>query len=334
MSTGGLGRTAALSLSLLLSLGSGSPGKEDRPPASGAKPEGTSLELKTKTGSLHGTLDLPTGKGPFPVVLMIAGSGPTDRDGNQPRMRNDSLKMLGKGLAAQGVAVLRYDRRGIGASAAAQRKEADMRFDMLIADAVEWIKLLRKDGRFTRVGVVGHSEGALVGLLAAKRAKADAYVSVAGAGRSAPEVLREQLGKNLPRDLKAKADPIIDAIVAGRPVADVPKELAALFRPSVQAYLTSYFKYDPAKEIATAGVPVLIVQGTTDVQISMEDAKRLAKARKGARLVVIKDMNHVLKLATTTEEQRKAYFDPSVKLAPRLVPEVAAFLRESLGKTR
>jgi pimeloyl-ACP methyl ester carboxylesterase len=292
------------------------------------------IQLETKVGVLYGVVDLPRGAGPFPVVVSIAGSGPTDRDGNQPRLKNDSLRLLGQGLAAEGIAVLRYDRRGIGQSRKTAPKEEDLRFDILADDAAAWVKLLRQDKRFSQVGIIGHSEGALVAVLAAQRAPVDALVSLAGAGRSIPLALREQLKKNLTRDLQEKSDKIIDELAAGRTVPDPPRQLAALFRPSVQPFLISKFKYDPAKEIARLKMPVLIVQGTTDPQTPLADAKLLAAAKKDARLVVIEGMTHTLKKAATQVEQFKAYFDPSVPLAPELVKEVAAFLKEAFGKPR
>jgi pimeloyl-ACP methyl ester carboxylesterase len=292
------------------------------------------IQLDLKVGTLYGVIDLPACAGPFPVVVSIAGSGPTDRDGNQPRLKNDSLKLLGQGLAAQGIAVLRYDRRGIGQSRMTAPKEEDLRIDMLADDVVEWVKLLRKDKRFSRIGIVGHSEGALIGTLAAGRAPADAFVSVAGVGRKMHLVLREQLAKNLPANLKEQSDKIIDELVAGRTVADPPKELASLFRPSVQPFLISKFKYDPAQELARLEMPVLIVQGTTDVQTGVEDAKVLAAAKKGAKLVLIEGMNHTLKKASTQVEQAKAYLDPSLPLAPNLRDEIATFLRQALVKPR
>jgi len=295
-----------------------------------AEPTDSAIELETKTGKLFGTLDLPAGEGPFPVVILIAGSGPTDRDGNQPLLKNDSLKLLGQGLAAQGIAVLRYDKRAIAKSAAAGVKEADLRFDMYVADVVDWIALLRQDKRFGRVGIVGHSEGSLIGMLAAKQGRADAFVSLAGAGRGAPEVLREQLNKNLPDALKKPAMHVIDELSAGRTVAEPPILLAALFRPSIQPYLISWFKYDPAREIAALEVPVLIVQGSTDIQITADDAKRLAAAKKDAKLVEIEGMNHVLKRATTPAEQQKSYGDPSLPLVPELLKELVPFLKEKL----
>src|SRR5262245_19817269 len=231
-------RTFALFVVLVVALGTswhasaGDDPKNPSPPAS--KITAAPIQLDINVGTLYGDIDLPAGAGPFPVVVSIAGSGPTDRDGNQPRIKNDSLKLLGRAFAAQGIAVLRYDRRGIGQSRKTAPKEEDLTIDMLVDDVVEWIKLLRKDKRFSGVGIVGHSEGALVGTLAARRAPADAFVSVAGVGRKVHTVLREQLAKNLPANLKDQSDKVIDELVAGRTVADPPKELASLVRPTVQ----------------------------------------------------------------------------------------------------
>lgn len=287
------------------------------------------IRLVTKTGELHGTLDLPMGKGPFPVVVILAGSGPTDRDGNQPQIKNDSLKLLGQWLAEHGIAAVRYDRRGIGESREACLAETDFRFDMLIEDAAAWVEHLHKDRRFSRVGIVGHSEGSLVGMLAAKRSKAACFVSLAGTGRSAPEGLRAQLRRNLPevlKDLREKCDKIIDELAAGRSVAEVPEELTSLFRPSVQPYLISLFKYDPVVEIKTLKIPVLLVQGTTDLQVPVADGKLLATAKPDARWLEIEGMNHVLKIARTDAEQKAAYFDPKVPLAPGLASGIGEFL--------
>jgi pimeloyl-ACP methyl ester carboxylesterase len=302
--------------------------------AAQARAAAVPVRLDIKPGTLYGVIDLPAGVGPFPVVVFIAGSGPTDRDGNQPRMQNDSLKLLGQALAAQGVAVLRYDRRGIGESRKTASREEELTIDLLAEDVVQWIKLLRKDQRFTRVGIVGHSEGALVGLLAARLAPADAMVSLAGVGRKVHVVLREQLAKNLPRDLNEKSDRIIDELVAGRTVADTPRELASLFRRSVQPFLISKFRYDPAQEVAKLHIPVLIVQGTTDLQTMVEDAKVLAAARKDARLLLVEGMNHTLRQASSRLEQTRAYYDRSLPLAPNLADGVATFLKEVLAKAR
>lgn len=295
---------------------------------------GEAVELKTPTGTLFGTIDLPATPGPWPVVLIHAGSGPTNRDGNQLLLRNDNLKQLGRGLAAKGIAALRIDKRGVAASRAALTKEADIRVDHYAADLTAWVAVLRKDRRFTTVAILGHSEGALIGLIAAADAKPDAFVSLCGPGRRLQDVLREQLKARLPKELYEASDSIITELEAGRAVKDVPDALKLLFRPSVQPYLISEFKYDPVKLIAGVRVPVLVIGGTTDIQVPAADARRLASARPGTRVIVLKDMNHVLKVVAKTDlaDQLPSYSDPALPLHPQLVDEIARFLKASAGK--
>jgi hypothetical protein len=263
------------------------------------------------------------------VALIIAGSGPTDRDGNGPGMKNDSLRLLAQGLADAGVASVRFDKRGIAASAAAGPKEADLRFETYINDATAWLAMLKADKRFSSVTVVGHSEGALIGMLAAKAGDARAYVSIAGVARGASALLREQLGPALPPQLAKESERILAELEAGREVANVPPELAALYRPSVQQYLISWFKYVPATVIKDLRMPVLLVQGSTDLQVPVSHAHLLHKARPDAQLLVVQGMNHVLKEAPPDKaRQTETYTDPKFPLAPTLAPAVAGFLNK------
>jgi pimeloyl-ACP methyl ester carboxylesterase len=303
---------------------------------------GELVELTTPTGTLYGTLDLPAGRGPWPVVLLHPGSGNTDRNGNSIALplgvfTNNALKMLGRALAARGIAALRIDKRGVGASARAMVKEPDLRIDTYAADVTAWVARLRKDGRFTKVGIVGHSEGALIGLLAAKEAKPDAFVSLCGLTRPFQDLLREQLKGRLSKDQFDRADKIMAELEAGRTVKDVPTTpaiLAALFRPSVQPYLISAFRQDPAKLVAEFPGPVLVVSGTTDVQVPVSDGDRLAKARPGARRLVVDGMNHVLKADAPAKrlEDQPTYTDPVAPLHPKLADELVRFLGSALGK--
>jgi pimeloyl-ACP methyl ester carboxylesterase len=322
---GGVAMALVLSLSLSLSL----------PPDEAPAPRlvGELATLKTDTGTLHGIIDLPARPGPWPVVILHAGSGPTDRDGNGPLVRTDNLKILGRTLAGGGVAVLRIDKRGIAASSKALAKEEDVRLETYAADAAAWAARLREDPRFTKVGFIGHSEGAITGLIAAKDAKFDCYVSLCGPGRPLQDILREQLKKNLPEDLYKTSDTIITELEAGRAVKEIPKGLEALFRPSVQPFLASAFKHDPAKLAAEFPGPLLVVSGSTDIQVSAEDAKRLGGANAKAKVVTIDGMNHVLKAVEGTHRlvQLSSYTDPTLPLHPKLVPELAAFLKQSLG---
>jgi pimeloyl-ACP methyl ester carboxylesterase len=286
------------------------------------------VSLPARPASLHGTLTLPAGSESVMAVLIIAGSGPVDRNGNLPNIANDSLKLLAHGLADRGIASLRIDKRGIAASRAAGPREEDIRFDTYVADAVAWLDMLRAVPRVRGVGLVGHSEGALVATRAARQTKVDKLVLLAGAGFPAGTlILRQFSAGGVPKDLLAQTERIIAALLRGERVSQIPPELGGMFRASVQPYLISWFKLDPAEELKRAPVPALIVQGTSDLQILIEDADRLHAARPDAAFEVIPSMNHVLRIVPLDPQQNLAtYNNPALPLAPTLVPALAGFL--------
>ncbi len=288
------------------------------------------ITLETADGTIHGSLNLPGGASPVPVALIIAGSGPTTRDGNVQGMPgNDAYRLLAEALAEQGIASVRYDKRGIGESAAAADSEADLRFEHYVEDAASWIRMLDRDPRFSRVVVVGHSEGSLIGMIAAQEAGADAFVSVAGVAQNPADLLRDQLSAALPAPLMTQSEEILTELEAGRTVEEVPGELFVIFRPSVQPYLISWFHYQPTEEIARLDMPVLIVQGTTDVQVPVAEAEALAEAAPDARVEIIEGMNHVLKRASgSAAEQQTSYFDSSLPVVPELVAAITEFVHE------
>jgi pimeloyl-ACP methyl ester carboxylesterase len=292
--------------------------------------------LKTPTGEIYGTLELPAARTPVAVALIIAGSGPTDRNGNTPALpgSNNSLKMLADGLAERGIASVRYDKRGIAASRAAMTSESDLRFNHFIEDSEAWIKQLRADKRFSTITVIGHSEGSLIGMVAAGDAGADAFVSLEGAGRKAQDILAEQLKQQLPPELFAQTERALAELSAGRIPTSTPPMLAALFRPSVLPYLVSWFKYDPGVEIGKLSIPVLIVQGTTDIQTSLADAKALTDGNPSAKFLEIEGMNHILKeVSGDRMAQIPKYSDPSLPVVPKLLDEIAAFIKPVAKKS-
>lgn len=290
------------------------------------------LVLATPNGNLLGTLELPNGQGPFPVVLMISGSGPTDRDGNNASgLQTNAYKLLAEGLAQNNIASLRFDKRGIGKSSSAATSEADLRFETYVNDAVAWLELLEKDSRFNKRFVIGHSEGSLIGMLAAQKTPVVGFISIAGAGRSIDEILLEQLAAQLPVDQLEETRRILNELKAGRNVAHPEEKLGAqlaaiLFRPSVQPYLISWLKYDPALELAKLKTSSLIIQGTTDVQVGLKDAERLANAIS-QKPVLIEGMNHVFKNATLEPaSQNPTYTNPDVPLVPQLLEVILKFI--------
>ncbi|WP_271408243.1 alpha/beta hydrolase [Pseudomonas sp. Q1-7] len=287
------------------------------------------IELDTGSGVLHGSLLLPKVEDAVPVALIIAGSGPTDRDGNNPMAgRNDSLKKLAEVLAQNGIASVRYDKRGIAASQEAGADERHLSIDLYARDAAAWGQRLKQDPRFSRLILIGHSEGALIASLAAEAAGADALVSIAGSARPIDQLLRDQLQSRLPPPLLTRSETILASLAEGRQVAEVPRELEVLFRPSVQPYLISLFRHDPAQAFGRLRIPALILQGSHDIQVSVADAEQLKAARPEARLDIIPGMNHMLRIVPMEMEQQLAsYRDPHLPLARELGQRLLAFIQ-------
>ncbi|MGV8930308.1 MAG: alpha/beta hydrolase [Brevundimonas sp.] len=293
-------------------------------------PAATAVTLPSEPAPLHGTLLTP-GSDTRAAALIIAGSGPTDRDGNSPvGVSAASYRLLAEGLAARGVATVRTDKRGVAASAAAATSEADLRFTDYADDARAWAAETARLTGQPCAWLIGHSEGALVALVAVAGGD-DAVcglVLLSGAGRPIGAVLREQLA-GVPEPLLGQALAILTELEAGRPVAEVPAQLAALFRPSIQPYMISWLPLDPAELVAAYDGPVMIGQGTTDIQVTLTDANAMAAARPDARLTIWEGVNHVLKLAPADRAANMAtYSNPDLPLAPGVVDDVARFILE------
>lgn len=303
---------------------------------------GFEVQVDTDTGSLAGTLQTPQTQmvrgscAPSSLVIVFPGSGPTDRDGNDlPRLDTNVYAQLADALQSHGIASVRYDKRGIGGSARALPADLDsFTFDDELADARRWVDEYARDARFERVVLAGHSEGALWALLLAKQAGVTGVISLEGAGRPIGSVVGAQIEQQaetagLTTKQVDQAKDAIAALEAGTRVSidGFPAFLSQIFDPQTQAYLMSWMKYDPAAEAAKVQVPLLIVQGTTDTQVSTTDARLLSDANADAELLEIDGMCHVLKDASSDmSAQNKAYTDPSLPLNERLVSGVVSFV--------
>ncbi|WP_081328030.1 alpha/beta hydrolase [Lysinibacillus sp. FSL M8-0337] len=283
--------------------------------------------VPVKDGDLTVALQKST-KEPSPVVLIIAGSGPTDKDGNSAIAgQNNSLKMLAEGLAQDGIASVRYDKRGIGDNASLLKKEEDITIDQYVDDAVQIIHALSANQAFSSVHIIGHSEGSLIGMLAAQKINVESFVSIAGAGRTADTLLLEQLSGQLTPALTTETNMILAALKKGEQVQHVSPELQALFRPSVQPYMMSWLKYNPATELQHVKGRVLLIQGTTDIQVKTTDAEALKQGNEKAELLYMEGMNHILKNAPEDRTKNLAtYADPTLPLHPKLLPAIHKFI--------
>lgn len=269
---------------------------------------------------IHGTLVAPPGS--KKVVLFIAGSGPTDRNGNSGMgLNTNCTKMMAEALEKAGIASLRYDKRSIGASDATPEK--DLRFENMVDDAVALIKMLKE--RYAEVYVAGHSEGSLVGMLASKTNVAG-YISIAGAGEPIDVLLRKQLDLLMPNSA-AKASLLMDSLKKGYSIQEPSGELSVILHRSIQPYMVSWMKYDPQQEIKKLKIPVLIIQGTTDLQVSTHDAELLKKAKPDAKLLEIEGMNHILKEAPAGKNENFiTYTKPDLPLKEEVMKAIIPFV--------
>ena len=291
--------------------------------------EKSNFFLKTATGNLYGTLVEPSNIHKVPVVLIIPGPGQTDRNGNNPfGVKANTYSMIADSLLKEGYASLRYDKRGVGSSAAALKNEEDLSFDDMINDAVGFIKLLKQHWHFSKVIILGHSEGSLIGMKVAEQEKVDGYISVSGVAQRADKIIEKQI-RTQSKELSKKATVVFDSLMNGYTVNNKDSALRSMFDNSAQGYLRSWMKYNPKEEISKLTIPVLILQGTTDLQVNIKEAKKLKKACHQATLTIIDGMNYMLKQAPEDRTQNEAtYVNPNLPLSPGLMSAIINFIRE------
>lgn len=276
---------------------------------------------------LNGTLYTPIKQSKKTnLVILIAGSGPTDRDGNQKMMPNNSLKLLAEAVANNGIAVYSYDKRIFAQMAAGKLDEASLSFDNFIDDAKAVLLYFKNQKKYHTITIAGHSEGALIGMVAAN-GNADAYISIAGAGRPIDEVLLEQIGKQAPF-LKEEVEKDFATLKSGNTFELKNQMLATLFRASVQPYMISWIKYNPQTEIKKLHIPTLLINGDKDIQVSVNDAQLLYQAKSDAQLKIISNMNHIFKEIKGDDTENKAsYTNPDLPINKELPSVLTAFIQ-------
>jgi uncharacterized protein len=281
-------------------------------------------ENKIRVGFIDAVLTVPPDVERPPVVLLIAGSGSTDHDGNGPQAKPATLKKLSDQLVARKIATLRYDKRGAGGWKPDYGRPEDFRFTQFVDDATALVNYLRGSRKFSRLVLAGHSEGGLVAILTARRVPVDRLVLLVTAARRQGDLVKAQLEKKLPPD---KLEPIvkaIDAIMAGQTVDPPPQGLA--IAPSMQPGIASAFTEDPIPPLKLIDQPILIVGGGRDLQMARLDFAALSAAAPIAKTLWLPDMNHVLVDVTDDADNLTAYNQPERALDSALVDAVAAFV--------
>lgn len=273
---------------------------------------------------IDGTLIVPN-TGSDQLAIIIAGSGPTDRNGNQNFLKTNNLRKLAQELAQDGIATFRYDKR-IVKQIKMKAVDPNITFDDFVSDAIAVVNYFKAQKEFKQLYIIGHSQGSLTGMLAAQQG-VDGFISLAGAGQSIDAVIIAQVQKTAPmftEDTKR----VFEVLKSGKTTTDYPPALASIFDSSVQKFMMSWMKHDPAIVIKSLKIPILLINGTKDLQVNTTEAELLHKASKQSELTFIDTMNHVLFTITgDDQENAKSYNDINGKISEAMVTAIVNFIK-------
>lgn len=285
------------------------------------------VSIPSKSIHLNGTLLNPTSKGKKPLIILIPGSGPTDRNGNNAAMTNNSLKYLAEELAESQIASYRFDKSVLSYTKNDKANIDSISFNTFIDEAKTVIQYFKSTKKYSKIIIAGHSQGSLVGMIASEN-KVDAFISLAGAGRSIDEILIEQIGKQAPF-LVADTEKVLNELKKGNTVEEFNPLLISIFNKSVQPFLISWIKYNPQEEIKKLTIPILIINGSKDIQVSNLDAELLHKSNPNSQLKIIAEMNHIFKeIKGDTTENMSSYNNPDLPIKQELLTIITTFVNE------
>lgn len=275
---------------------------------------------------INGTLLIPSDKKKIPLAIIIQGSGPTDRDGNQKNLINNSLKYLAEGLYHKEIASFRYDKRFVKLVLEGNFDESEVDFNDFIKDAINVVDHFKEDQRFSEIIIIGHSQGSLVGMMAAQEKNVSKFISLAGAGQEIDDVVIDQLQKQSPA-LVENARKSFDDLRVNGVAQNYSPFLASIFRASLQAFMISWMNYNPQIEIAKLSIPVLIINGDNDFQVQVSEAEKLKSVKPNADLVIIPNMNHIFKeIKGDLEENQKSYNNEELPVMKKLIKSIKLFI--------
>lgn len=286
----------------------------------------TEVDIPSVKVTVNGTLLMPIDVKKPKLVIFIPGSGPTDRNGNQGLLQTNATKFLAEALSDNKIATYRFDKNVIALVKLKDFKEEDVAFDDYIEETNQIIAYFKKDKKFSKIIIAGHSEGSLVGILVANQT--NGFISLDGAGRPIDEILYEQINNQAPF-LAAPTKIVLDSLKQGLLVKNVSPMLLSIFRPSVQPYLINWMRYNPQTEIKKLNLPILLINGTKDIQVPVTDAELLHQSNPISTLKIIENMNHIFKeIKGDIQENRQSYTNPNLPIMPNLVKIIVEFVNK------
>ncbi len=279
------------------------------------------------TPLIDGTLIVPTNAEKLPLAIIIGDSGPTDRNGNQQMMENNNLRFLAEGLYEKNIATFRYDKRIVKQMKRRSLDERNTHFGDFIDDATAILLYFKKDQRFSKIYIIGHGEGSLIGMVAAQSG-ADGFVSIAGAGQEIDDVIIDQLTKEAP-GLVDNARTSFDDLRANGVAFNYSPGLASIFRKEIQPFVFSWMQYNPKVEITKLNIPVFIINGDKDIQVQVSEAELLKNAKPNAEYKIIANMNHIFKKIKGNDlENSKSYNIYNLPVMPELINSISDFIKK------
>ncbi|MFC5046730.1 alpha/beta hydrolase [Aquimarina hainanensis] len=275
---------------------------------------------------IEGTLVAPYADKEVPLVIFIMDAGSINRDGNDRMSKNNTFKNLSYELAKKGIATFRYDKRlfrmthlGI--------KENEVSFDDYISDAKSVVTFFSQNDKYTKIIILGHGQGSLVGMIAAQE-NTDAFISVGGNGQSIDQIIIEQIGKQAPGLSKNVIQAFDELKKTGRATSYDPA-LESIFKLDLQPFIKSWMKYTPTEEISKLTIPILIIQGDRDIHVEPSESYKLRDAVPNAKYVIFEKMNHILKEINGNRlENQKSFDEEWREIMPTVIDTISDFVNQ------
>jgi len=262
-----------------------------------------------------------------PLVIILSGSGPNDRNGNSNVVKGNLLKKLAEELATYGIASYRYDKRSSKYIKERSKEINNITFKMFIDDATASIDYFKSKNLFSKIYVLGHSQGSLIGMIAAKD-KADGFISISGPSESIDKTIIKQVNASAPM-FTPKTKELFDILRSGQTTDDYPPALASIFNKPTQPFIAEWMQYDPVIEVEKLSIPILVINGTNDFQVSEDNAKNIHVAGNNSKLVLIENMNHALVIyeGKDTLGNMKSYNEIKRSLSAELIKTLVSFIK-------
>ena len=276
--------------------------------------------------NIDGILLTPKTQKP-PLAIILSGSGPNDRNGNSNMVKGNMLKKLAEKLSANGIATYRYDKRSSKYIKERNPAVHTLVFDVFIDDAKASIDYFKAKNSFSKIYVIGHSQGSLVGMVAGKD-RADGFISIAGPGVTIDKTLIDQINQSAPM-FTEDAKRIFEILKNGETTDDFPAALASVFNKDIQPFIMNWMQYNPQEEIKKLNIPILITNGTNDIQVKEADADLLHNAVPNSKLAIIENMNHALVIYKDKDRlgNMKSYNEVNRELSKELLDALIEFIK-------